>query len=428
MPRQEKEDGSKPFGTVQVTYHPAQLEVFDNPAQHIVYVKGRRAGGTNGAVCKLIELASEFPGSAHFWLDTTVPNIQKLFIRLIQPLLKNIDYTWSNDHLLLKFPNNSFVQFASAYQGTNLEGFGYRFFWINEAGLVLRNPNIWENTVLPMSLESENPRFFFIGAPKGPGQFEAFFNLGQGQDKDWFSVRHSSFVNPLLNRDLLNRLSSRMSLSAYRQEILAEFTQPEAAVFQHPQDAFKQIPMISQAPDLVSQYVIGLDLARKHDRTALWVLDAESRRGVFADDWRGVPWSAQLTKLRGIAKKFNNPPFYVDATGLGDPFVEAMQASGLIALPIILTNGRKARLVESLMLLIESGDLVLPHHQETLDELTTFERETTQSGLTRYAGASGTFDDYVIALCLAVLGISTSSTGGFFYGDSLIVDPDGILI
>ena len=69
-----KEVRTLPLGPFQ-----HQEDVFMSNARNVVYVKGRRAGGTQGAAMRLIELAHHpHPPSRHLWIDTAQRNIDKV--------------------------------------------------------------------------------------------------------------------------------------------------------------------------------------------------------------------------------------------------------------------------------------------------------------------------------------------------------------
>ena len=390
---------------LSVTYYKAQAEVYDCPAANVVYVKGRRAGGTTGAVHRLIELAHEHPQSKHLWVDTTQKNIERLVRRYFLPVLRGSRFVWQAGMQVLQFQSGAYCQFGSAQRPENLEGFGYQFFWLNEAGIILRNPELYHHTLVPMSLEAANPKWFFVGTPKGPGLFQEMFAWGTDETKpDWQSFRHPSGANPLLNVTLLERLKDRLPTSTYRQEVLAEFATGEEAVFQNITAAIEGDPEIAPPrPDI--PYVLGIDLARLHDYTVIWVGRTDVRRAVWCDRFRGLPWQHQVDRILALAKRFNNAPAFVDATGVGGPVVEDLRRHGLAVEPVVLSAPRKKELIDQLALDLERTQFTLYPHEQTVRELNYFEQSVLPSGQLRFAAPPGEHDDCVIALALCLLGL-----------------------
>ena len=211
-----------------------QVEVFDNPAPNVVYVKGRRAGGTHGAVNRLVEIAHKQPGSRHLWIDTIHRNIGRYLRQYFFPLLKGTRFSWNEQLKVLTFETGAYCDFGSAQKPEYLEGFAYDFIWVNEAGSVLRNESIYFNTLLPMALESPGAQIFLIGSPKGPGLFQRMFDWGQDEQRpEWASFRHSSYLNPFLPPRALKSMRENMPDRVFRQEVLAEFLESEGAVFRN---------------------------------------------------------------------------------------------------------------------------------------------------------------------------------------------------
>ena len=99
---------------IKVTFFTHQLPVFDCRARNVVYAKGRRAGGTMGAVNRLVEIAHKESKGRHLWVDTVQRNIQKVVDRYFRPLLKGTAYKWNSSDRVLRFANGTYCDFGSA--------------------------------------------------------------------------------------------------------------------------------------------------------------------------------------------------------------------------------------------------------------------------------------------------------------------------
>ncbi len=403
---------------IRVTFLPHQPPVFDCTARNVVYAKGRRAGGTMGAVNRLVEIAHIQRESRHLWVDTVQRNIGKLVARYFRPLLAGTEYRWNCSDRVLYFASGALCDFGSAERPETLEGFAYDYIWINEAGHVLKDESLYYNTLLPMMLEADNAQFFFIGAPKGLGLFGRMFDWGQDPKRaDWRSFRHSSFTNPQLNREELERLRSHMPEREYRQEILAEFVTGEGAVF-------RDVAGIATAeredsPQEGVPYVIGVDLARYGDFTVAWIGRADTRTGVFCDRFRRISWKLQVERIARLSRRYGGARLYVDATGVGDPVCEDLRSSGLPVEAMVMTAARKRDLVDGLAVAIEQQRLSIYPHEPTLHELTAYEQFPLESGRTRTSAPAGEHDDCVIALALCHWGM-TAWGGDFILGSPTV--------
>jgi len=406
---------------VEVQFLAHQVPVFDAAARNVVYVKGRRAGGTLGAVMRLVELAHQRPGSRHAWIDTVHRNIGRYVRRYFLPRLRGTAYAWNRTQHTLTFQGGSICDFGSAQRPENLEGFAYDFIWVNEAGIVLRNEAIYYHTLLPMVIENPAAQLFFIGAPKGPGLFQRMYDWGQGGDAaQWLSFRHPSGANPLVSPAELERLRAHMPERVYRQEILAEFVAGAGTVFRHGPALAGAEP--EAAPNPAAPYVLGVDLARYGDHTVVWVGRADTFTGVACDRFHRVPWKQQVQRIAALARRYGNALAYVDATGVGDPVCDALEAAGLAVERVVLSAGRKRQLVDHLALAIEQERLTLVPHEQTLHELAVFEHTTTAHGHTRTGAPPGETDDCVVALALCTWGMA--AWGGEFILGSAMGRPD----
>ena len=223
-----------------VSLLPHQLPVFRwHDAKFIQYVKGRRAGGTAGAARKCIQWLHKSPTGRplrQLWLDLTHRNIIKYQNLYMLPALAGIPSAlWSLNKQEMTLKMTSFgggtggsVDFGSLEQGEKLEGYAYDVIWINEAGHVLKAEDFIWTTILPMAIEGEGAKIFSIGAPKGrTGLFETFANRGKKGSGDYdpmyYTIHHTSFENPLLNHEAIEKYTRDMPNWMYRQEIMAEF-------------------------------------------------------------------------------------------------------------------------------------------------------------------------------------------------------------
>jgi hypothetical protein len=62
--------------------------------------------------------------------------------------------------------NGNACDFRSADRPENIEGFGYALIIINEAGIVLKNRRLWEESIRPMIMDYK-AKVLIGGTPKG---------------------------------------------------------------------------------------------------------------------------------------------------------------------------------------------------------------------------------------------------------------------
>lgn len=284
---------SAALAKLHVSLLPHQREVFRWPmtVHHVVYPKGRRAGGTAGAQRTALRWAYRSPLGRplrQLWVDITHRNISRYlnryFLTSLRALRDGKDYTLNRAEMTFTFPGGAILDFGSVEQGHKIEGWGYDVVWINEAGHVLKDEEFYWQTLVPMTIERQGARVFYVGAPKGrAGLFERFFlkgSLGAAEhDPDFVSYRHTSFDNPLLNHAAIERYVREMPPWLYQQEIMAEFVAPAEARFQR-----EWFPLVETYPAVACQHVRYWDLAasKVRQRNGVAVSDPDATSGCLS--------------------------------------------------------------------------------------------------------------------------------------------------
>jgi phage terminase large subunit-like protein len=225
---------------VSLTYTAAQEDYFFSPENEgkrfVLMRKGRRLGATQGAAFACIEWGLQ--SLRVLWGDTVHGNIDRYVDRYFKPALtkNNIAYSWSKQAKTLIFEKTGgTIDFRSADNPENWEGFGYHRIFLNEAGIILKNPYLWTNAVLPMMMDFVDAKLFAAGVPKGKylkdGKEHPFYTLFKQVDignPQYRGLAFSSYDNPFLREEDVKALQeeiSRMNPSMVAQEIKGEFVE-----------------------------------------------------------------------------------------------------------------------------------------------------------------------------------------------------------
>jgi hypothetical protein len=201
---------------LDLTYSAAQnAAFFDHPGgKYFIYPKGRRVGFTRGGMQAACEWAIE--GLAVLWGDTISVNIRKYVERYALPFLQKqrIPHTWNVVEKTLRFEAGGFIDFRSADNPENWEGFGYHKVLLNEAGIILEGDNgryLYQNSVLPMLLDFPESELYAFGVPKGTTNL--FYDLHQravGNQTGYHTRTFTSHDSPWLRPESLAGLIEEM--------------------------------------------------------------------------------------------------------------------------------------------------------------------------------------------------------------------------
>lgn len=219
----------------EITYLDYHLEIFfpeKKDYKYLVIPKGRRVGITRGASHAFIDYMLEGI-SPILWVDTINGNIDRYYDRYFLPILKQfdgiIDYNFNQQKRELKI-GDAVLDFRSAEKPENIEGFGYKVIFLNEAGIILKDPYLYTNAILPMLLDYPDSVLIAAGVPKGKitkdGNKHKFYELYENAitgKKGYKLLHYTSYSNPILNKDIIDDIAADMSPKEVPQEIGGEF-------------------------------------------------------------------------------------------------------------------------------------------------------------------------------------------------------------
>lgn len=245
---------------------------------------------------------------------------------------------------------------------------------------------------------------WFIGTPRGKAKLYDFYNRGQkgGEWKSWLLKASTSGVIPYSE---LAASKESMGEAMFNQEFECEFLEGEGHVFRGVRAVTTAVP---SKPIDGRLYVIGADLAKVQDYTALAVYDGTNNEQVYQERIRQRDWPYQKRKIAALAKHYNDAVVVIDATGVGDPIADDLLQAGIAVEPIKITAPVKKELIEKLSIWIEQEKIKMLNLQETLLEFDNFSYEIGPSGVIRYGAKQGYHDDIVIAHALAVWALHTA--------------------
>lgn len=262
-----------------IYYHPDQYHIFyEVDARYKIVAKGRRFGFTRGLAQYAIEQMLENVTPV-LWVDTVYNNIERYYDRYFLPVLRAIPrnlWQWRSSRHELRILDST-LDLRSADSPENIEGFGYQLVLLNEAGIILRNRKLWQESIRPMMLDYKAD-VIIGGTPKGKrnrrkDEQHLFFelhkkgeaehlHLGQladalpvsdeqvehaqhtfetepddepdevpttmparGDRRKWYSFSFSSYSNSLLDPEEIAELEAETPQALRRQEIGAHFVE-----------------------------------------------------------------------------------------------------------------------------------------------------------------------------------------------------------
>ena len=370
--------------SLELSYHKKQREIFfESDARFKVIAKGRRFGLTRGFANYVIEKMLEGV-SPILWVDTVYGNIERYVDRYFKPVLQGMPKgSWQfrsmrNDLKIL----SSVCDFRSADKPENIEGFGYKLVILNEAGIILKDRNLWNESIRPMILDYKAD-VLIGGTPKGKNLkkskeshlFWELYNRGasaQLSNHLWQSFNYSTYDNPLLDKSEIDEMVSEISPALREQEVYGRFVDSEQEGIIK-RDWWKFYPVFDMALFQGAKIIQSWDTAFKKNAendysvcTTWAVLD----NGYYLlDVWRSRVEFPELKKIV-VSKyeEFGPDEVLIEDKGSGQSLIQELERGTRIPIKGIKVEQDKITRVHVVTPLIESGKVYLPENAIWLKE------------------------------------------------------------
>jgi len=373
---------------------------FFNKKKYVTIQAGRRVGKTYGAFMWLIQECLENVHSG-LWVDTAHNNII-LYVDLYlkqgthdtPPIIGDIWYLfdWDPRQKILKFPNGSFIRFGSAERPQLLEGLAYSRVVLNEAGIILKNPNLWDNVIAPMTKGNET-QVRIVGTPKGKNKFHTLT-----QNEAFHSFHITAYQSPHWDTAELDMIKDNVPVDAWQQEYLGQFLDNAAGVFRNIKDCYLPARLTQPIPG--RKYGMSVDLAKHKDYTVIYVADIETRDVLYQLRFNQLSWTVIMDRIEETFDEWGCEWCIVDSQGVGDVVFDNLEDRGMNVIPFRFSNSSKNHIIDNLSVAIDKQDIRFYPFESLIKELEVFEYEISPSGNKKYNAPSGFHDDCVISLAL----------------------------
>jgi hypothetical protein len=254
------------------------LPAFQDERKYTIIRAGRRLGKTYNAFLWVLIMLMQNPNSRGLWIDTTQSNLEKYIDRYIAQILGPAfeDLKVDRQRYIIKFSNGSTLDMGSSERPENLEGFGYNFAVLNEAGIILKNEDLWLKTIQPMCKDAQVK---IVGTPKGINYYYDLSQLAKTQPNEWCEYHYPatgdySLPNgtKIYDPEYLQTLQKSVPESIWNQEYLGLFTSggDESILLTLDQITLSLNPNQQPTPLKQNPQILSVDVALKNDK-AVWI-------------------------------------------------------------------------------------------------------------------------------------------------------------
>ena len=376
--------------------YPKQLAALFNPKRYALVEASSKAGKTVACIIWLTEQALQGKRGQNFWwIAPSYFQANIAFQRLCNSITPGI-FTANKTDLSVAFVNGAFVYFKSGEMPDKLYGEDVFAAVVDEASRV--REEAW--VALRSTLTATRGPARIIGNVKGRKNW--FYKLARVAEKGHPEMHYAKLTMfdaieaGIFPAEEAENARSMMSEQTFRELYMAEPADDGG----NPFGGDEVISKCVQPEVLWDNQPIcwGWDLAKSHDWTVGTALD---RQGQTCRHYRWQkPWQETIADILRLT---GSVPALVDATGVGDPILEALQRSGAARAKNFqgfkFSASSKQQLMEGLAVGIQRQEVGFIDNPTGI-ELRSFEYQYTRSGV-QYGAPSGEHDDCVCSLALA---------------------------
>ncbi len=375
--------------------HEGQKEIIECKAKDIVVCAGRRFGKT--FTCAYLVLKEILQPNKNVFI---IAPDYGLTGKVIDEVLHNLSkittkFTYQKLPPKITLENGSVVEGKSAENPRGILGSATDLNIIDEAAFL--NDDIYFRYVKPTTL-SRKGRTILISTPNGMNYFyQLWLKAGKGQ------FHFTSYESPYVSTEELEKLKTVTPEKVFEQEYLAKFITSAGSTFG---DITELVDGEMEEPEKGADYVIGVDLGRQDDFTAIVVIHRGRKKVVWVEKLREASWQFIKEKIFEVSKQYNSAPLWIDSSGSGDAVFEDIQKMTFAVPYSMHSNKAKEQLIDKLRIFCENKVIKLCNNDDLLEELRSYQYNIKSNGYVSYGAPKGRHDDLVIALALACWALS----------------------
>lgn len=301
--------------------HPSQNQIASDTHRFRVLCCGRRWGKTTLAVEEIKGVAL----SKNARIVYIAPTYQQsrdiawqMLIKELKPITKKIN----ESRLELEVVNLKGGTSTIALRGweaiETLRGQFFDFIVIDEVAS-MRNFNVYWHEVVRPTLTDTKGQVMFISTPKG---FNHFYDLFNTKDEDYQSFHFTSYDNPFIPKEEIDKASKEIPEDRFAQEYLADFRKTEGLVYKE----FDRTRHITEEkPQAVSDTIIGIDFGYTNPSSIIPIrIDGDNHYWIQEEFYKTHQTTEQIAEQAKLYK-----PTKVYADPAEPDRIEILRKSGL---------------------------------------------------------------------------------------------------
>jgi PBSX family phage terminase large subunit len=255
-----------------------QTKVFDDQTRYIVINAGRRSGKSTVVAPLMVQYAADKPKSIVWYIAPNYKQAKQIMWAMLREVIPQHAIEKKNEtELTITLKNGSMIMLKGAEDPDSLRGVRIDLCIFDECAFINKWDDVWK-VVRPTLIDSK-ARVIFISTPNG---FNHFKDMAEKVDPDWRYYHYTSYDNPFIDPEEIDKARLEMDDDSFQQEFLGEFRKMAGLIY----GQFKRETHMVDIPPLDGSYTYyrSLDFGYGHnaalgyfavnsDQTAIYMYD-----------------------------------------------------------------------------------------------------------------------------------------------------------
>lgn len=218
----------------------------------------------------------------------------------------------NESELWVELYNGARIVLKGADNEDSLRGLGLKGIVVDEVASIRNWNYLWKEVLRP-ALTDKKGWGIFISTPKGFNHFYDLFNQ-EAKDQDFQSFRFTTYDNPYLSHEEIDKAKLELGDNAFAQEYLADFRKYTGLVY--PQ--FDRTTHIIEDTELDPKwrYYRAMDFGAVNPTVCLWIAVDNNDSIYIFDEYYNT---GQTTEFHANVIKYKTSKDYSVVTTFGDP-------------------------------------------------------------------------------------------------------------
>lgn len=206
---------------------PWQSKVWDDNTRYKVINCGRRAGKSFLVAPKMVDYASKHPKSIIWYVAPNYKQAKAIMWSMLREVVPLHSIQKKNEtELTITLTNGSQIMLKGAEDPDSLRGVRIDLCIFDECAFINKWDDVWK--VIRPTLVDSKADVWFISTPNG---FNHFKEMAERTDEDWKYYHFTSYDNPYIEEEELDKARSEMDDDSFQQEFMGEFRKMAGLIY-----------------------------------------------------------------------------------------------------------------------------------------------------------------------------------------------------